>query len=280
MSKNNNELPYKRQPLLTAKEEIELARLIKIGAMDDATILQKKRGERAKNRMINGNMRLVMVVAHKIWRTHKCQSMTVDDLVQEGAFGLRRAAELFDPARGYKFSTYAYGWINQALRRAVAQQDREIRLPLHVHDATYKFRRTREIHGATKTIEEVIEISGVNRGYLTSAAVSDGLISYNSKYQFSDSSQNELIDLLSSTDDPTYMDEVGWNLDDINRKLLPVLNETEQKVIIMNYGLNGHKKLALTAIAQELKISRDSITQTRNRAMNKLRMLAWHTPVA
>ena len=133
-------------PLLTAAEEIELGhsiqRMIAIGNKENYTKEEqriRKIGIRAKNRMIQGNLRLVIGVASKY--KHMANRVTLHDLVQEGNIGLIRAVELFDPERGYKFSTYAYWWIRQGIVRSLQVQDRIIKLPTGANDLLRKVRR-------------------------------------------------------------------------------------------------------------------------------------------
>ncbi|MGA1512658.1 MAG: sigma-70 family RNA polymerase sigma factor, partial [Aquiluna sp.] len=131
-------------PLLTAAEEIELGHAIQkmIAVQTDQPSKEEQRilriGKRAKERMIKGNLRLVVGVAKKY--KHLTNRLTMHDLVQEGNIGLIRAVELFDPARGYKFSTYAYWWIRQGIMRSIQVQDRIIKLPTGAGDALRKVR--------------------------------------------------------------------------------------------------------------------------------------------
>ena len=269
----NQPLPYNREPLLTAAEEIELAKAIQIGQAEDATPLQKRRGERAKRRMIRANMRLVMVVAHKLWRTHKCTSLTVDDLVQEGTFGLKRAAELFDPTRGYKFSTYAYGWINQALKRAMSCQDRVIRLPLHVQDQISRFRRVSREMGPSANPADIAEAANAKPETLQLAATSIGLISLN-QLRKDVYKGIEIGDSVAAPDETTYFEEIGWDEDDIRYRLLPVLNETERQVICWVFGLNDGSEKSLAFAAKQLNVSRQTVNTIKRRAINKLKLVA------
>jgi RNA polymerase sigma factor (sigma-70 family) len=156
-------------PLLTAAEEIELGHAIQkmIAVQTDQPSKEEQRilriGRRAKERMIKGNLRLVVGVAKKY--KHLTNRLTMHDLVQEGNIGLIRAVELFDPARGYKFSTYAYWWIRQGIMRSIQVQDRMIKLPTGAGDALRKVRSfTLEYqaqHGRTPSIAECAEIAGV-----------------------------------------------------------------------------------------------------------------------
>ncbi len=138
-------------PLLTAAEEIELAHHVQAGKKlqelgeENLTARQKRQlrmGQRARDRMMAANLRLVVSVAKK----YQNQGLELLDLVQEGAIGLERAVDKFDPAMGYKFSTYAYWWIRQGMTRAIDNSARTIRLPIHISEKLSKMRRiTREL---------------------------------------------------------------------------------------------------------------------------------------
>ena len=140
-----------RYPLLTAAEEVELAKQIERG--DPA----------AKERMINSNLRLVVHIA----RRYIGHGVPLGDLIQEGVIGLNRAVEKFDWRKGFKFSTYATWWIRQACQRAVANQSKTIRIPVHVDERRNKLRRERQqfetAHGREPTLEELAEVAGIDR---------------------------------------------------------------------------------------------------------------------
>lgn len=138
-----------KYPLLTPQQEIQLGRRVarwrELKSADRALTEQEQReyrgGERARQRFIQSNLQLVVHVAKK-YEHRKRKSLEIMDLIQEGNIGLSRAVELFDPSRGYKFSTYAYWWIKQGIQRAIAQHDAMIRLPGGLHDLLLKMNRT------------------------------------------------------------------------------------------------------------------------------------------
>ena len=158
-----------RVDLLTQEEELTLARLVQQreqllqqgedGPLNGAERRRAlHRGKRAKERMIQANLRLVVAVAKKYQR----RGLELLDLVQEGSLGLERAVERFDPTRGFRFSTYAYWWIRQGITRAIASQSRTIRLPVHITEKLNRIKRAqRELtarHGRTPSVAEIARV--------------------------------------------------------------------------------------------------------------------------
>lgn len=256
-------------PLLTAAEEIELGNAIQqmmpLVGKDDLTKEQKKIvriGERAKRRMIQGNLRLVIRVASKF--SKMTSRITMQDLIQEGNIGLIRAAEMFDPSRGYKFSTYAYWWIKQGIMRASQVQDRIIKLPSGAPDVLRKIRtftiEYREQHGTNPTIEQCAELVGMLpetiRTYLAS---SNDATSLDAKAKASDDEGSSIVDLIAGEEDRPE-DEILLDTQiEAVQSALKQVSPKAQKLLALRYGLNGQEYVSATMLAKQNGVSRESM---------------------
>jgi RNA polymerase primary sigma factor len=245
-----------RYPLLTAAQEVELAKRI-------------ERGERqAKERMINSNLRLVVHVA----RRYTGHGVPLGDLVQEGVIGLNRAAEKFDWRKGFKFSTYATWWIRQACQRAVANQSKTIRLPVHVAERRNKLWRVRhehEIkHGREPTLEELAEASGMSVLHVQEALDAvEANISLNMRVGDGDAELGELFADVESVDPEAAADDAlrGRAV----RQALARLPERERRLIELRFGFDG-ASMGLEAVGRELGISRKRVRQLEREALGRL----------
>lgn len=255
-------------PLLTAPQELAIAQKI-----------QDEKSEIAKNMLVNANLRLVVSIAKK----YIGRGLSFLDLIQEGNMGLMKAAERFDYTKGYKFSTYATWWVQQAITRAIADKARIIRLPIHMIESLSKIRKaTIELtteFGRVPTKQEVAYRLGLSVAKLTSLVKSaQSTISIETPAnQKEDSTKiaDYIVDESTITPDSRVSQE---NLFDDIRKMLSQLSPKERDVLILRYGLdnNGTKK-TLDEIGSQYGVSRERIRQIENRAISKLKKLCKNT---
>ena len=246
-----------RYPLLTAAEEVELAKKIEDGDVE------------AKNRMINSNLRLVVSIAKR----YQGHGLSLLDLIQEGVIGLIRAVEKFDWRRGYKFSTYATWWIRQAVQRGVANKSRTIRIPVHIADREQKIGRAeRELTvklGRAPTDEEISEASKVSLKHLREVREAARAVTSLDKPlgDGNDSSIGDLIGVAAGGVEEEV--EISLTEDTLHRALesLPV---REQTVLSLRYGLGLEEPQSLEEIGRRLGITRERVRQIEATALQRL----------
>jgi RNA polymerase primary sigma factor len=246
-----------RYPLLTATEEVELAKRV-------------EQGDRAaKERMIVSNLRLVISIA----RRYQGRGVPLGDLIQEGVIGLNRAVEKFDWRRGYKFSTYATWWIRQACQRAISNQSTTIRVPTHVHERRIKLARARQRleaeTGETPTAEELAASTELDLQYVEEAlGAAEANISLSRPIGSDDA--GELGDLFPDT---TALDPEEHAHEALQRRTLRralgILSDDERRLIELRYGLDG-EPTSLEAIGRELKLTRERLRRLEESALAKL----------
>jgi len=245
--------------LLTPQEEVKLARRIKRG------------DQKARTEMVSANLRLVV----KIARDYGNLGLPLLDLISEGNIGLMKAVERFDPKKGGKLSTYAAWWIKQSIKRALANQSKTIRLPVHLVDKMAKVRRvssqmTEEL-GREPTDEELAEEIGLSVSKVTQLKAS-AVRPASLDQPIGDDDSTEFGDLVGDVeaDDPFEIlrdkdlrEEVG--------DLMDILDDRERRILNSRFGLDGHKPKTLEDVGEKFGVTRERIRQLQNIALHKLR---------
>ncbi len=279
-----------RVPLLTPAEEIELAhhvqqmkQLLTI-ATHEQTQRQRhqiKMGKRARDRMMAANLRLVVSVAKK----YQNQGLELLDLIQEGAIGLERAVDKFDPAMGYKFSTYAYWWIRQGMTRAIDNSARTIRLPIHISEKLSKMRRiSRELShrfGRQPNRLELANAMGIESQDLEDLISQSAPCASLDAHARGEEDRSTLGELIP---DPNYNEPMESMDRSIQKEhlggWLSQLNEREQKIMRLRFGLDGAEPLTLAEIGRQINVSRERVRQLEAKAILKLRVMTTHQQAA
>jgi len=272
-------------PLLTAEEEVELAKAIEAGLFAEDKLCEKKaagiecpeledlvwEGIRAKQRLIEANLRLVVSIAKR----YVGRGMLFLDLIQEGNLGLIRAVEKFDYTKGYKFSTYATWWIRQAITRAMADQARTIRIPVHMVEVINKLARVQRqmlqdlgreptpeelARELDMTPEKVIEVQKYGREPISLHT------------PLGEEGDSEFGDLIEDSEAVVPADAVSFTLlQEQLHSVLDTLSEREAGVVSMRFGLTDGQPKTLDEIGKVYGVTRERIRQIESKTMSKLR---------
>lgn len=260
-----------RVPLLSADEEIRLAQQIEAGAKDDASFKEMREGERAKKKLIDANLRLVVSIAKR----YVGRGMLFLDLIQEGNLGLIKAVDKFDYTKGYKFSTYATWWIRQAITRAIADQARTIRIPVHMVETINKLirisRQLLQDKGREPLPEEIAEGMGISVERVREIQkIAQEPVSLETPIgEEEDSHLGDFIedqDAIAPDDAASYI-LLKEQIEDV----FACLTEREQQVLVLRFGLKDGKPRTLEEVGQHFNVTRERIRQIEGKALTKLR---------
>ncbi|MFH1202327.1 MAG: RNA polymerase sigma factor RpoD/SigA [Candidatus Omnitrophota bacterium] len=249
----------KNIPLLTAKDEIDLSRLIKKGDQE------------ARLKMIRSNLRLVINIAKRYGNF----GLPLIDLIEEGNLGLMKAVDKFNPKKGYRFSTYAAWWIRQSITRALFEQSKTVRVPVYMSELISKWNKTKEalsqkLKRAPSTsdiarkmhlpIDKVRDI----RKWITKTASLDAPIG--------EDGDGQVMDMIKDESSGSSEDEISQfiNRDSVSN-LLGQMNEKEKQVLDLRFGLTNGRSYTLAEVAKDMEISRERVRQIEENALKKLR---------
>jgi RNA polymerase primary sigma factor len=266
-----------RVPLLSAEEEVMLARRMERGNQEKTKLVAQRNrrivfeGEEAQRRLAEANLRLVVSVAKK----YIGRGMSLLDLIQEGNIGLLRAVEKFDYTKGYKFSTYATWWIRQAITRAIADQARTIRIPVHMVETINRLirtsRRLLQDLGREPTYEEIaLELQVTPEKVREIIKVSQEPVSLETPVGEEDDSH--LGDFIEDHSAPAPAEAANHQLlKEQVEDVLTALSDRERKVLQLRFGLDDGRSRTLEEVGREFKVTRERIRQIEAKALRKLR---------
>lgn len=261
-------------PLLSAEQEMNLAKIIEKGKKKDATPEEKEAARAAKKEMANANLRLVVSIAKK----YPGRGMPFLDLIQEGNIGLLKAVDKFDYTKGYKFSTYATWWIRQAITRSIADQARTIRVPVHMVETINKMnrvgRRFLQEHGREATNEELSKEMGISVEKIREAkkAAQDPI---SLETPIGEKEDSHLGDFIEDQKTASPEDEAAATMRrEQVYKLLDTLTEREKGVLALRFGMDDGTPRTLEEVGKHFGVTRERIRQIEGKALKKLKKQA------
>lgn len=252
-----------RGPMISIDEEIELAQIIRKGG---------RAGERAKNRLVEANLRFVVSVA----KQYQHQGLTLTDLIDEGNIGLIKAAERFDETRGFKFISYAVWWVRQSILQAIAEQSRIVRLPLNqvgsLNKVNQEINKFEQENLRKPSVQEISDRTGVDEDKIAQSMMASGHhVSIDAPFG-SDDDDNAMVDVMSSGDDSRTDKGVDHEsmAQELRAVLDKVLKERERKILCACYGI-GETEKGLEEIGDKMGLTRERVRQIREKSITKLR---------
>lgn len=270
-----------RYPLLTAAQEIELGRAIQaaqaIQAQEKATLTEGEklileRGAKAKRRMINCNLRIVLAIAKT--KNPVCSFLELNDLFQLGCLGLIRACELYDPSRGYRFSTYAYRWIQQKINRGIDSTERVVVIPSEKRKTITKVQQARNELGPNATLDAVINAAGCTlKQYEIAAKACQPVLSLNYRTG-GDNPISSLAELLDFVEAPPAAStpETEEVAQAVRTAVDSIQDARHREVVKRRFGFAGDGPETLERIAKDFGVSREAVRLMQDRALTKLRL--------
>ena len=252
-----------RAPMISIDEEIELAQIIRKGG---------RAGERAKNRLVEANLRFVVSVA----KQYQHQGLTLTDLIDEGNIGLIKAAERFDETRGFKFISYAVWWVRQSILQAIAEQSRIVRLPLNqvgsLNKVNQEINKFEQENLRKPSVQEISDRTGVDEDKIAQSMMASGHhVSIDAPFG-SDDDDNAMVDVMSSGDDSRTDKGVDHEsmAQELRAVLDKVLKERERKILCACYGI-GETEKGLEEIGDKMGLTRERVRQIREKSITQLR---------